>query len=124
MPALWLAFLGLCILALAPGGVLRHAVSAFVYGAGYSMMYTLVNLYVFKRVDPQKRGAAFGAMLFAFDAGIGLGAFGIGQIIGRCEPAWGAMAFRLGWGTTTLAALTSVLLGYRLRREAKKIGMA
>ena len=124
MPALWLAFIGLVILALAPGGVLRHAVSAFVYGAGYSMMYTLVNLYVLERVDPLRRGAAFGAMLFAFDSGIGLGAFGIGQIIGRSEPTWGALAFRLGWGTTTLAALASLLLGYRLLKEARRIGMA
>jgi hypothetical protein len=88
------------------------------------MMYTLVNLYVLERVEPQRRGAAFGAMLFAFDSGIGLGAFAIGQIIGRSETALGAGAFRLGWGTAALAALASVILGYRLVKEAKTAGMA
>jgi MFS family permease len=123
-PSLWIAFGGLAALALAPGGVLRHAVAALFYGAGYSMMYTLVNIYVMARVDPQRRGAAFGAMLFSFDSGIGIGAFTIGQIIGRSEIALGANAFRLGWGTAALAALASVALGYRLLKAAKKEGMA
>ena len=123
-PSLWLAFGGLTALALAPGGTWRHAGSALFYGAGYSMMYTLVNLYVLQRVDPQRRGAAFGAMLFAFDSGIGLGALAIGQIIGRTEPVLGASAFRLGWATAALAALASVILGYRLAREARREGMA
>ena len=125
LPAmLWMAFGGLLCLTLLPGGDSRHAASALVYGAGYSMMYTLVNLYVLDRVDPARRGAAFGAMLFAFDSGIGLGAFFIGQIIGRSEPHFGAMAFRLGWAAASAMALVSALMGYRLTREARRSGMA
>jgi len=121
---LWMAFAGLAGLALLPGGLMRHAASALLYGAGYSMMYTLVNLYVLARVQPDRRGAAFGMMLFSFDSGIGLGAFFIGQIIGRSEAHFGAAAFRMGWGTAALAGLAAVLMGYRLKREARKDGMA
>lgn len=121
---LWMAFTGLAALALLPGGESRHALSALVYGAGYSMMYTLVNLYVLARVDADKRGAAFGMMLFSFDSGIGLGAFLIGQIIGRTEAHLGALAFRLGWSAAALAALAAALMGYRLQREARRHDMA
>jgi MFS family permease len=119
-PALWISFAGLACLALAPGAALRHAGAAYLYGVGYSSLYTIVNLYVFEQVDPSKRGSAFGSMLFAFDSGIGLGAFMVGQIIGRTESTWGATAFRLGWSATALAAFVSVILGYRLVKEAAR----
>jgi MFS family permease len=121
---LWTTFAGLAILAFLPGGTVRHALAALLYGGGYSMMYTLVTLYVLDRVEAHRRGAAFGAMLFSFDSGIGLGAFLIGQIIGRSEPSLGALAFRLGWSAAALASFIAVLMGYRLMKEARKTGMA
>lgn len=67
---LWMACAGLLILAFAPTGLPRHVLSALLYGAGYSMVHTLINTYVLETVHPERRGAAFGATLFSFDAGI------------------------------------------------------
>jgi MFS family permease len=113
------AFLGLVLLAVLPGGVLRHILSALVYGAGYSMVHTLVNTYVLEVVHPERRGAAFGATLFSFDAGIGLGSFAIGMVIGHGSRAWGAIGYRAGWAVAALAAGLALPLAYRLTRIRK-----
>ena len=103
------AALGSALLAVLPGGTWRHAVSGVLYGAGYSMMHTLVNAYVLDRVHPERRGAAFGATLFAFDSGIGLGAFTLGALIGL-------KGYRWGWAAGTLLLLVSLALSVRLSR--------
>jgi predicted MFS family arabinose efflux permease len=94
-----LALGGLCLLAFAPGGIARHIVSGLAYGAGYSMVFTLLNTILLGTVPMERRGAAFGTFVFAFDAGIGLGSFGLGRVIG----IWG---FHAGW---TLAVVVLVL---------------
>ncbi len=104
------AALGSGLLAVLPGGAWRHASSGVLYGAGYSMMHTLVNAYVLDRVDPARRGTAFGATLFAFDSGIGLGAFFLGALIG-----W--KGYRWGWAAGTLLLLVSLALSFRLSRR-------
>jgi MFS family permease len=114
---LWGAFLGLALLAAFPGGVLRHALAALIYGAGYSMVHTLVNAYVLEVVHPERRGAAFGATLFAFDSGIGLGSYAIGMVIGHGSRAWGPLGFRVGWAAAALAAALALPLAYRLIRN-------
>lgn len=120
LPAmLWMTFAGLLILAAAPTGLARHIVSALLYGAGYSMVHTLVNTYVLNVVHPERRGAAFGATLFSFDIGIGLGAFTIGGFIGWADGRFGPLGFRLGWGISALMALVAVPLAYRLVNQAK-----
>jgi len=116
---LWITFAGLVILALAPGCGVRHAISGLFYGAGYSLMYTLLNIHVLDTVSSERRGAAFGVMLFAFDSGIGLGALLIGQIIGHSEANVGATGFRIGWATAALMALLAVPLACRLSRSTR-----
>lgn len=113
---LWGAFLGLALLAIFPGGVLRHALSALVYGAGYSMVHTLVSTYVLEVVHPERRGAAFGATLFSFDSGIGLGSYAIGMVIGHGSRAWGPLGYRVGWAVAAMAAALALPLAYRLIR--------
>lgn len=105
---LW-AFVGMTLLAALPGGSLRHAVSALLYGAGYSMLHTLLNARLLETVDPKRRGSAFGTLLFAFDAGIGLGSFTLGWAIGH----WG---YRTGWALGALALLAALPLTRRLSR--------
>ena len=100
----------MALLALLPGGTLRHVVSALVYGAGYSMLHTLINAKLLESVDPQRRGSAFGALLFAFDAGIGLGSFSLGWTIGH-------YGYRTGWALGALAMLAALPLAVRLSRE-------
>ncbi len=101
---------GLVLLAALPGGMTRHIVAALLYGAGYSMLHTLLNARLMESVDPQRRGAAFGALLFAFDAGIGLGSFSLGWTIGH-------YGYRLGWALGALAMLAALPLALRLSRD-------
>ena len=110
LPAMLLwAFSGMALLAALPGGTPRHALSALLYGAGYSMLHTLINARLLETVDPKRRGSAFGTLLFAFDAGIGLGSFSLGWAIGQ----WG---YRTGWALGALALLAALPLTRRLSR--------
>ena len=104
------AMVGLVLLAALPGGMLRHILAALLYGAGYSMLHTLLNARLMESVDPQRRGSAFGALLFAFDAGIGLGSFSLGWTIGH-------YGYRLGWALGALAMLAALPLALRLGRD-------
>jgi MFS family permease len=104
------AMTGLALLAALPGGTVRHAVSAVLYGAGYSMVHTLLNAKLLESADPKRRGAAFGALLFAFDSGIGLGSFSLGWVIGH-------YGYRLGWALGALAILASLPIASRLARR-------
>ncbi|HET8902056.1 MAG TPA: MFS transporter [Holophagaceae bacterium] len=103
---------GLAIITFAPGGTARHILSGLVYGAGYSMIYTLLNAEVLEVVAPDRRGSAFGAFMFAFDTGIGLGSFAFGLLIGR-------MGYRWGWGAGLAAVLIAIPVGMRLARRGR-----
>jgi len=117
LPAmLWATAAGLLLLAFLPGGLPRHIASALLYGGGYSMVHTLVNTYVLEATPPERRGAAFGATLFAFDSGIGLGSFAIGGLIGWGSLHHGAAGFRIGWAAAGALALAAVPLSRRLVR--------
>jgi MFS family permease len=104
------AFAGMVLLAVLPGGTLRHVLGALLYGAGYSMMHTLLNAKLLESVDPKRRGSAFGALLFAFDAGIGLGSFSLGWVIGH-------YGYRPGWALGALTMLAALPLALKLGRD-------
>ena len=65
---------GLLLLALAQG-TNTFLVAAIVFGAGFGLMYPAYTAYVMAHVPTSRRGAAFGAMLAAFDTGIGTGSY-------------------------------------------------
>lgn len=110
LPAmLSLALVGFLLLTFFPGGMVRHLASALLYGAGYSMVHTLLNAFILGAVNPHRQGAAFGALLFAFDAGIGMGSFLIGALIGT-------YGYRLGWGFGALCLALVLPMGWRLGR--------
>jgi MFS family permease len=115
LPAmLWATVAGLAMLACLPGGLLRHMAAAFLYGGGYSMVHTLVNTHVLETIPADRRGAAFGTILFAFDAGIGLGSLLIGALIGWGCARAGLLGYRFGWLLAAILALGAIPLSYRL----------
>lgn len=109
---------GLALLALLPGGAPRHAVSALLYGGGYSMVHTLVNAHALDVTRPERRGAAFGALLFAFDSGIGIGSFLIGSVIGLGCAHLGAQGYRVGWAAAAMLAFAALPLSRRLAKAS------
>jgi predicted MFS family arabinose efflux permease len=68
--------------------------SAICFGTGFGTAYPVYVGYVMRGVDASRRGAAFGAILAAFDTGIGTGSTTMGWIIQHYgfEAAFGAAA--------------------------------
>ena len=82
VPCLVLIAAGLGVLAF--GGTRElQLLSAIVFGVGFGTAYPTYVGYVMKGVSAERRGAAFGAILAAFDTGIGTGSTSMGWIIGR-----------------------------------------
>lgn len=82
LPCLALIAVGLGCLCV--GGTLRWLlISAIVFGTGFGTAYPVFVAHVMNHVGPARRGAAFGAILAAFDTGIGTGSTVMGWIIGR-----------------------------------------
>src|SRR5688500_2122119 len=82
VPCLVLIACGLGVLAL--GGTRElQLLSAVIFGVGFGTAYPTYVGYVMKGVSADRRGAAFGAILAAFDTGIGTGSTSMGWLIGR-----------------------------------------
>jgi len=104
LPCLVLITVGLACLVL--GGTRFWLVtSAIIFGAGFGTAYPVFASYVMRHVGPDRRGAAFGAILACFDTGIGTGSTSMGWIIGR-------YGFPTAFGTA--AALSALALPYFL----------
>jgi predicted MFS family arabinose efflux permease len=101
--------IGLALLALTRGEGLL-VISAVVFGAGFGLMLPAYNTYVLTHVAPNRRGAAFGAMLAAFDTGIGAGASAMGWFIH-------AYGFRTAFAVS--AVLAALSLPYFLYAERR-----
>jgi MFS family permease len=82
VPCLVLIAAGLGLLSI--GGTARWLIaSAIVFGLGFGTAYPSYVGYVMRDVGARRRGAAFGAILAAFDTGIGTGSTSMGWIIQR-----------------------------------------
>jgi MFS family permease len=82
--------------------------SAVFFGTGFGTAYPVFVAYVMQHVSPERRGAAFGSILAAFDTGIGTGSTLMGAIIG-------SDGFAAAFGTA--AALSALSLPYFLMTE-------
>jgi MFS family permease len=82
VPCLVLIACGLGVLALG-GSRQLQLLSAVIFGVGFGTAYPTYVGYVMKGVSAQRRGAAFGAILAAFDTGIGTGSTSMGWLIQR-----------------------------------------
>ena len=103
--------LGLAMLAVAQGPAM-FVIAAIVFGAGFGLMHPAYSAYMMAHVAPSRRGAAFGAMLAAFDTGIGSGS----SLVGWLAHVAG---FRVAYGVAAAIALIS--LPYFLMAE-KRLG--
>jgi MFS family permease len=102
MPCLVLIATGLGVLAT---GSTRGSLvaSAIVFGVGFGTAYPVFVAYVMRDVTAARRGAAFGAILAAFDTGIGTGSTSVGWLIER-------YGFSVAFGTA--AVLSMIALPY------------
>ncbi|MGH9409116.1 MAG: MFS transporter [Vicinamibacterales bacterium] len=104
-----LALIAVGLWCLTRGGTLFwQATSAVIFGAGFGTAYPVFVGYVMRHVDADRRGAAFGAILAAFDTGIGTGSTSMGWIIGR-------YGFATAFGVA--AALSTLAIPYFLIAE-------
>ena len=104
VPCLVLITLGLSCLAV--GGTRPWLIaSAAVFGVGFGTAYPAYIGYVMNGVASHRRGAAFGAILAAFDTGIGTGSTSIGWLIQR---------FGFANAFAVAAALSALALPYFL----------
>ncbi len=109
LPCLVAPPVGLLLLALAQGTG-SFLTAALVFGAGFGLMYPAYTAYVMVHVPQSRRGAAFGAMLAAFDTGIGTGSSAMGWLIHH-------VGFRWAFGVAaTLAALSLPAFLYAERK--------
>jgi MFS family permease len=80
LPSLVVPAAGLLLLSMASGTV-SLVLAAVVFGAGFGLMYPSFTAYVIGHVPMWRRGAAFGAILAAFDTGVGSGSSVLGWMI-------------------------------------------
>jgi MFS family permease len=100
IPALALIVIGYTLLALGGTRPLLVA-SALVFGLGFGSAYPVFIAYLLRHVDEERRGAAFGAVLGAFDTGIGTGSIAMGWIVQH-------YGFRSAYGTAACLAAFSI----------------
>jgi MFS family permease len=84
---------GLALLAFANGPIV-FALAAMIFGVGFGLMHPAFTAYVMNHVSFARRGAAFGAMIAAFDTGIGTGSSIMGWLVHHAgyRPAFGLTA--------------------------------
>lgn len=109
LPCLAATALGMTMLALAQGKVM-FVLAALVFGSGFGLVYPAYTAYIMKRIPQWRRGAAFGAMLAAFDTGVGSGSTVMGWLIHQ-------LGFRPAFGIA--AALAALSLPYFLLAEKR-----
>jgi MFS family permease len=80
LPVLVMPAIGLLLLGFTYGPVM-FVTSGVVFGAGFGLMYPAFAAYVITHVPVARRGAAFGAIIAAFDTGLGTGSTVMGTLI-------------------------------------------
>jgi MFS family permease len=85
--------IGLLCLAAAQGRV-GLIIAGVVFGAGFGLLHPAFTAYALEHIAPNRRGAAFGAILAAFDTGIGAGSSLMGSLVHAYgyRPAFAAAA--------------------------------
>ena len=117
LPCLVMMAVGLFVLPFA-STALHLAASAALFALGFGSSYPVFAAYVMRDVGETRRGAAFGAILAAFDTGIGTGSTLTGWLGGRAGfPAAFAVA-------AVMAALALPLFLFVDRRYGPRADLA
>jgi MFS family permease len=113
LPCLLLTAFGMSLLVIAQG-TLTLALAGMTFGAGFGLLYPAYTAYIMNHVPVARRGAAFGAMLAAFDVGVGSGSSTLGGLIHQFgyRPAFG-MAAALAFLAVPYFLLAERRLGFR-----------
>jgi MFS family permease len=120
-PMLWVTLAGMVMLALLPGGTLRHILAGLVYGAGYGMVHTLMFMYMIDTSRPDRRGAAMGMLYFSYDLGQAAGALLLGWAMEWIGAHWGLVAgYRGGWALGCLALAGCLLVAPKILHPKRK----
>ena len=82
VPCLALIVIGVWVLALADSRPM-FVVSALLFGVGFGSAYPIFVAHLMHHVADHRRGATFGALIGAFDTGIGTGSIAVGWMSGR-----------------------------------------
>ena len=92
-PCLLITATGMALVAAAQGRM-TLIVAGLAFGAGFGLLYPAYTAYVMSHIPAWRRGAAFGAMLAAFDVGVGSGSTVLGWLIHQFgfRPAFGIAA--------------------------------
>jgi MFS family permease len=82
VPCLVMIVIGVWLLAIADSRPM-FVVSAMVFGLGFGSAYPLFVAHLMQHVAEHRRGATFGALIGAFDTGLGTGSIMVGWMGGR-----------------------------------------
>ncbi len=108
VPCLVLISAGLLVL-VSGGSRARQVLSAVIFGTGYGTAYPVFAAYLLQRVNAARRGAAFGALIAAFDTGIGTGSLVTGWIVG-------VAGYQAGFGVAAALSALSIPYFFAVRR--------
>jgi MFS family permease len=110
VPCLALIVLGVSVLAMATTRT-GFVVSAMLFGAGFGSAYPIFVAHLMHHVPDDRRGATFGALIGAFDTGIGTGSIAIGWLNSR---------YGFGCAFGVAAALSLMSIPYFLLMEKRR----
>ena len=93
LPSLVVCAIGMAVTAAAHGAALL-AIGGGLFGLGFGLMWPAFGALALNLSGPSKSGAAYGAMIAAFDTGIGTGSSALGSIVAKFgyRPAFGFAA--------------------------------
>ncbi len=100
VPCLSMIVLGVGLLAIAKGQPMFIA-SAILFGIGFGSAYPIFVAHLMHHVAENRRGATFGALIGAFDTGIGTGSIAVGWLSER-------YGFGRAFGVASALALLSI----------------
>jgi MFS family permease len=116
LPSLMTCSLGMALTALATGPVVL-ALGGGLFGLGFGLMWPAFSALILGLSGPARSGAAYGAMIAAFDTGIGTGSSAFGSIVAKFgyRPAFGFAAL-----LAALAAPYFLLVEKKLEKRPTK----